>query len=192
MKNIALIPGSFNPIHMGHIDLATTALDTYQFDEVRFIPAFQNPFKQPHALSFDQRCELIKLQIDSDDTWEHVRSKNWYEKDVSVWTVEEEVQKNKKSTEECLYFYEVAEWIQHLDEYHKNHFVLVFGEDILMEFSFWKNPRIISSIFDILFMSRTLKTSSTAIRETIKKGNQSDMIASEVHNKIIEWKAYTQ
>ncbi|MDQ7796379.1 MAG: adenylyltransferase/cytidyltransferase family protein, partial [Spirochaetia bacterium] len=44
---IALLGGSFNPPHIGHIILAEEILGTLDYDRVLFIPANIPPHKEP-------------------------------------------------------------------------------------------------------------------------------------------------
>ncbi len=64
MSRIGLIFGSFNPIHNGHIRIATQALDRGIVDIVRFVPAKQNPFKALYEVSDDHRLIMLKLATD--------------------------------------------------------------------------------------------------------------------------------
>lgn len=43
---IALFGGSFNPVHEGHLKIASEACRRYRFDRFFFLPAFCSPFKQ--------------------------------------------------------------------------------------------------------------------------------------------------
>ena len=43
---IAILGGSFNPIHIGHLFLADTVLTSLNYDRVIMVPAFKSPFKQ--------------------------------------------------------------------------------------------------------------------------------------------------
>ena len=60
-KHIGLIFGSFNPIHNGHIEIAKAAINNGFVDEVFFVPAIQNPFKEQYSVSFEDRCNMCKL-----------------------------------------------------------------------------------------------------------------------------------
>jgi nicotinate-nucleotide adenylyltransferase len=42
---LAILGGSFNPVHLGHLYLADAVLSGFGYDRVIFIPAFQSPFK---------------------------------------------------------------------------------------------------------------------------------------------------
>jgi nicotinate-nucleotide adenylyltransferase len=43
---LAILGGSFNPVHIGHIALADAVLSNLDYDRIIFIPAFVSPFKQ--------------------------------------------------------------------------------------------------------------------------------------------------
>jgi nicotinate-nucleotide adenylyltransferase len=42
---LAILGGSFNPVHLGHLFLAEEALESLDYDRVALIPAFRSPFK---------------------------------------------------------------------------------------------------------------------------------------------------
>jgi nicotinate-nucleotide adenylyltransferase len=44
-KRVGVLGGSFDPVHKGHIGLATGARDKFQLDSVLFIPAYLSPHK---------------------------------------------------------------------------------------------------------------------------------------------------
>ncbi len=61
-RRIGLMGGSFDPVHLGHIHLATLAKDALGLDEVRFIPCCVSPHKQGTApMSGEDRLELLQL-----------------------------------------------------------------------------------------------------------------------------------
>jgi nicotinate-nucleotide adenylyltransferase len=63
MKKIGLLGGSFNPVHLAHLAMASTALRALNLDEVQLIPA-GNPWqKQPLRISGAQRLEMLALAI---------------------------------------------------------------------------------------------------------------------------------
>ena len=62
--NIALYGGSFDPPHLGHMYVVSTALDTLDIDKLIIVPAFVNPFKTgthaPAELRFKWLHEIFK------------------------------------------------------------------------------------------------------------------------------------
>jgi len=42
---LAVLGGSFNPVHLGHLFLAETVLSSLQYDRLVMIPAYRSPFK---------------------------------------------------------------------------------------------------------------------------------------------------
>lgn len=60
---IALLGGSFDPIHNGHLQIAKQALKRLKIDEVWFMPAFNAPLKQGQSASFIHRCNMVEMMI---------------------------------------------------------------------------------------------------------------------------------
>lgn len=61
MKKIGLFGGSFDPVHIGHLELAKAVLKKCELDEVWFILAYDQPFKDNHFESFENRYKLLKI-----------------------------------------------------------------------------------------------------------------------------------
>ena len=61
---LAVLGGSYNPIHIGHLMLADTVVRRYGYDTVAFIPAFLSPFKDGHTGSTaEDRLAMVELAI---------------------------------------------------------------------------------------------------------------------------------
>lgn len=61
---IALLLGSFNPIHKGHVSLAQYTLGKGLADEVWFVVSPQNPLKMPSDLApFEHRMQMVRMAI---------------------------------------------------------------------------------------------------------------------------------
>ncbi len=64
---VGLLGGSFDPIHHGHLIAAVTALETLGLEQVRLVPARQQPFKTGgHGASAEQRGVMVDLAIRGD------------------------------------------------------------------------------------------------------------------------------
>jgi nicotinate-nucleotide adenylyltransferase len=66
MPKTAILGGTFNPVHCGHLLIAETAIDQVALDQVIWVPARSPLHKPPLDLAnFEQRLEMVKLAIAS-------------------------------------------------------------------------------------------------------------------------------
>lgn len=66
-KKVGILGGSFNPVHLGHLNLAVSLKEACNLDEVLFVPAGLSPFKEnaPPAVAGEHRLAMLKLAIAS-------------------------------------------------------------------------------------------------------------------------------
>lgn len=64
MRKVGIMGGTFDPIHVGHLIAASSAMETASLDEVWFIPTATPPLK-PNApiASEEQRLAMVELAI---------------------------------------------------------------------------------------------------------------------------------
>lgn len=62
--SICLFGGTFNPIHNGHINMISKALDTLNPEKLYVIPAGNSYFKN-NVLNSEDRANMVKLAIES-------------------------------------------------------------------------------------------------------------------------------
>ncbi|HTK56952.1 MAG TPA: nicotinate-nucleotide adenylyltransferase [Gemmatimonadales bacterium] len=63
---IGLFGGSFDPVHHGHLMVALVARETLQLQELRFVPAGIQPFKEgEHLASTADRVAMLRLALAS-------------------------------------------------------------------------------------------------------------------------------
>ena len=130
---IGLFFGSFNPIHIGHLIIANTMVELGEVDEVWFIISPQNPLKATNTLlhEFD-RLEMVRIAIHDN---------------IKFKVSDIEFQLPKPS-----YTIDTLTHIQ--EKYPKNKFVLIIGEDNLVQFTRWKNYLQILEYFSLLVYQR--------------------------------------
>jgi nicotinate-nucleotide adenylyltransferase len=62
-QTVGILGGSFDPVHLGHLNLAISLRESCLLDEVFFIPARVSPFKgcAPPVASPEHRLAMLKL-----------------------------------------------------------------------------------------------------------------------------------
>ena len=60
-RRYAIYGGSFDPLHIGHLDLAENAVKQCGIDKLIFMPAYMSPFKQDRKVTGgSDRCGMIE------------------------------------------------------------------------------------------------------------------------------------
>ena len=59
-KSIALLGGSFDPVHKGHLTISKMVLKKIKLDQVYWLITKKNPFKKKNYFSLDDRIKLAK------------------------------------------------------------------------------------------------------------------------------------
>lgn len=63
-KRIAILGGTFDPIHIGHLAIAEDVRWALEADQVLFVPAAQQPLKhERHLATAAQRLDMVELAI---------------------------------------------------------------------------------------------------------------------------------
>ena len=66
--NIGLYFGSFNPIHTGHLLIASHVADSSLVEKIWFVVSPQNPLKPSNSLLNEyDRLHMVNLAIEDDD-----------------------------------------------------------------------------------------------------------------------------
>lgn len=63
MKRIAIFGGTFDPVHLGHLEMAQVARERLDLDRVIFVPCLQSPFKGQAGASGQQRFDMLGLAL---------------------------------------------------------------------------------------------------------------------------------
>lgn len=69
----ALFGGSFDPVHLGHLAMASAAKEAAALDRVVFVPAARSPFKRDTSATAEQRLDMLRLALaEASLTWAEV------------------------------------------------------------------------------------------------------------------------
>ncbi len=67
---LGIFGGSFDPVHLGHLQLANCCQQQAGLDQVWFVPTAIQPLKQEGPTASDaQRCEMLSLAIGDRKDW---------------------------------------------------------------------------------------------------------------------------
>lgn len=133
MKKIGIYSGSFNPIHHGHLMLASYLVTFGELDELWLLVSPQNPLKPKAELLDDQhRLEMARLAV-GDDPF------------IKVSDVEMHLPRPSYT----------INTLQHLSEqYPDKQFVFVCGMDSLQNLDKWKDYEKILNNYNIVVFPR--------------------------------------
>ena len=147
IKKIGILGGTFDPIHLAHLKLATMAIKKYGLNEIIFIPAGTPWMKNDLVITAaTHRMNMVNIAIQGDPLFkcssiEISRSGNTYTFDTLI---ELGVEKS-------------------INEYH-----LILGSDSYKQIHRWKNYQEILKIVGIILFQRKGDSFSEAINRNIK------------------------
>lgn len=203
--NDILYPGTFNPIHNGHLDIAEKARLETGAQKVVLIPAFSPYHKAGDSTSFVDKFEMTKLAAQSRDNFE-------------VSDVESRMKREKSYTYETLKQLIEEETHKPFDENAKipEKIKLLIGADAFEGLASWYKASSLAKIVNFVVVSRPqnrtveeiakglnieglsfqsiqafFDISSSKIREMIKQGQDvSKLLPVKVAQYIIKKRLY--
>ncbi|MFZ9503604.1 MAG: nicotinate (nicotinamide) nucleotide adenylyltransferase [Cyclobacteriaceae bacterium] len=188
-QQIGLFFGSFNPIHNGHLIIASSILEQAGLSKVGFVVTPQNPFKPSKSLlhEFD-RYDMVKAAIADNSKLE-------------VTDVEFHLPRPSYT----------IDTLEHLTaKFPEKEFKLIIGQDNLESFHKWKGPDLILDRYSLLVYPRPgakenelmqhprvkminaplIDISATFIRDLIQKQKSIRYLVPEVVEEIILRKGF--
>lgn len=167
---IGIFGGTFDPVHLGHLNLARQVEKKLHLDRVLFVPAFLPPHKKEQWQKIEKpslRLKLLRIALDSDSTFQICHYELKKKRPVRTYeTVQALKKRYRKGTE----------------------FFVITGSDNLTTLSQWKSVKKIMAIATFVFATRPghsniqsdegsisldippMDISSSAIRDRIAKG----------------------
>lgn len=189
-KNIGLFFGTFNPVHIGHMVIASYMAEFADLDEVWMVVSPHNPFKEKTSLLDNyQRLHMVNLAIDN-----HPK--------LRASDIEFKLSQPSYTINTLTHLYE---------KFPGYYFSLIMGSDNLDNFKKWKNYERILEISRLIVYPRQgydggdlknhscvkwveaplMQISSTFIREALKqKKNLHYIIPDKVLQYIQEMHFY--
>jgi nicotinate-nucleotide adenylyltransferase len=130
---IGLFFGSFNPIHVGHLIIASTIVETTDLSEIWFVVSPRNPLKSSKSLlhEFD-RYDMVQRAIADDFRFR-------------VSDVEFNMPRPSYTSDTLAFL---------SDKHRDKQFELIIGEDNLVSFKKWKNYEAILENYGLIVYPR--------------------------------------
>ena len=190
--NIGLYFGTFDPIHLGHINIANFLIKKGTFKKIWFIVTPQNPVKSNNNITdFIHRYEMVKIQVKDNDN-------------IQASDIELNLEKPNYTINTLNYL--SSKFINY-------NFGIIIGEDNLINLKYWKDYKKILNNYNLYVYPRKTKIkedielinnenihmiegpyvniSSSEIRNVItKKENLSQFISNDIYRYIIKNKLY--
>ena len=166
---VGLFFGSFNPIHVGHMNIANLVKKTTPVKEVWFVVSPQNPFKKNnHLLPEFDRLDMVKAAIVDDYSFK-------------ISDIEFGMPKPNYTIDTLTLFQN-----KHPDK----KFHLIIGEDNLVSFPRWKNHDRILEHFSLIVYPRKKSDRNTFIEhEKVKMIEAPEMdVSATLIRKLVKQK----
>jgi len=171
---VALIGGSFNPPHVGHLLAAHFVRAATACEEVWLVPTYRHPFGKP-LQDFEHRAAMCRLLCE----------------DASGWLLVSEAERELGGGGRTV------DLLEHLTAAHPDtRFTLVIGSDILQDLPHWKDFARIEQLAKVLILNRAghpsprafgpplAQVSSTQVREALARGEDA---AGVVPRRVLEY-----
>lgn len=183
-----ILGGAFDPVHRGHLTLATDVIRARDLTGALFVPAYKHPFKGDRAhATYEQRVTMLRLALGSDDRLQVCEIEA--QQDLSGYTVDT---------------------IRALKEtYPEASFRFVIGADLLTQIDQWDRPDQLLHETKILAGARpgyhltlnrhlpaeriefvptdTPDISSTELRAMIHRGEPRPMLAKWIPGAVLDY-----
>jgi len=185
---IGLYFGSFNPVHVGHLIIASHVVNNTDLNQVWFVLSPQNPLKPAKSLLNEyHRFHLVQSALEGENT-------------LKASNIEFLLPKPSFTVNTLAYLKE--KFIQH-------EFVIIMGSDSFCNINKWKNFEVILANYEIYIYRRPgsditdnlkyrikildaplLEISSTQIRKLIKEGKSIRYMVPDIVKEEIEANSY--
>lgn len=128
--------GTFNPIHLGHIEISKRIKEALNFDKVIFVPSFMPPHKFSELASFKDRFNMVSLAVGADN----------------VSDIESKLKPPS-------YTYRTIEYLCGENNTDKINFII--GYDQFFKIESWREPEILKEKLNFIVYPRKFKNGQT-------------------------------
>lgn len=160
---VALLGGSFDPIHHGHLIAATTVKERLAIDEIRLVPAGEQPFKvgQHHAPAAD-RARMVELAVAG----------------LPGFTVDRlEIERAGPSY--------TVDTVRAVTDREPNHeWVLLLGSDAARLFPTWRDPAGIKARMTVVVFARAGEEPPAGVADQVVAVPRVDVSSTDIRGRV--------
>ena len=135
MQSIGIFGGTFDPVHAGHLALASRVRDVFALDSLMIVPAPQPPHKRQPGASFVHRAAMIELALAACPDCDHI--------------VCSRIEENLPAPSYTIH---TVEAIMRYCGGHR--FALVIGMDSLADLPNWYRAKDVLALVDLIVVNR--------------------------------------
>ncbi|MCQ2585964.1 MAG: nicotinate (nicotinamide) nucleotide adenylyltransferase [Treponema sp.] len=151
---IAVLGGTFNPLHNGHVMIAELVCEKLGYDRVLFVPSFMPPHKIITAkMTAEDRLEMVRVFCEKEGSGRFLCEPCEIERGGVSYT---------------------CDTLEYISEKYKNNIegkpAFILGEESAAEFHKWKNPDRISELADLVIARRKPGMVLTGVSENTPRG----------------------
>lgn len=133
---IGILGGVFNPIHYGHLVIASEAKDKLNLDKVIFVPTGKAPHKKVKGATPEERYQMVSLAIKGNSSFE-----------VSPI----EIEKSNLASRPTFTLETIREFIK---IYNKAKIYFIVGLNEMLKISTWKEPKKLLELCKFVVVTR--------------------------------------
>jgi nicotinate-nucleotide adenylyltransferase len=174
LKKIGFFGGSFDPIHLGHLNLAIQIMEAHKLDQIFFCPASQSPHKteKPPIAAKEHRRAMVVAAIAP----------------LPKFTfLDLEIQKSSAS-----FTIDTIHALFKMDGKLKKELYLILGEDALENFHAWREveelvvlaPPLVGSRTGAVLPKSLPKPVLTAIKKGMTKTSLMEISSTEIRSRL--------
>lgn len=145
-KRVGLLGGTFDPVHIGHLQAASAVKATLQLDEIHLLPLSTPVHKSSSIANDQQRLHCLRLALQSFP-------------DLQIETAELDRAGESYTVDTLQYLH-----AQNRD----TQYYLLLGVDAFNSFPSWKKPEEILQLANVVIVNRPDNTLSSSVLEKYK------------------------
>ena len=135
MTKIAVFGGSFDPPHIGHLQIIQKALERLDIERLFILPTFLNPFKTHSLFSPQKRLEWL----------EKIKTQEKSSKKITI--LDFEIKQNKATP--------TIKSINYIKQtYNPTHIYLLIGADNLAKLPLWDSYALLKNMVEFVIIAR--------------------------------------